>query len=114
MQLNKKNLAKLGFKGAHIFCSPTSLDIHWKKIDNTVIFADGINNRIGFFILNSVEEEQFSNNQLSLVPPGFCSPSNSTIKEDVTMVFEGEPKSTKHFLKIIQTALRKSDKLNIH
>lgn len=105
MKLNQRNLGKLGFKGSHPMCSPTSLDLHWKKFKNKVVFADGIANRIGIFHLSPSEEKEFKANKLSLVPPGCCSPTRRNIKEDAIIIYEGEPKSTKHFLKLIEEQL---------
>lgn len=110
MKLNNKNLSKLGFKATHLLRSATSLDIHWKQFGSKVVFADGIQDRIGVFHLTKAQLKEFKANKLSLVPPGCCATSNRNTKEDAVIVYEGEPRSGKHLQELLKIALTSQPK----
>lgn len=102
MKLNKKNLIKHGFRASHPFADRLYEGLHWKKINNQVIFTDGHSPQIGVFILTSKEVKAFNRGDLSLVPPGCCAPTRKNIKEDCEILLDREPRSRRELEKILQ------------
>ena len=91
MNLNLKNLSKLGFKGTGMFGGGGLL---YRVKANTVEFASAYTpNMLGRFVLTPRQMKSFHAGKLSLVPEGFCNPSSRSYLTEHTTLHRGPVKS---------------------
>ena len=110
MNLNLRNLSKLGFKGG-LMTRPTSIALLWRVRGNRVEFASGYHpGTLGVFTLTPRQLKSFERGSLSLVPEGFCSPMHSNYLGGETTLHVGPVKSCKQVEEIFQKHLDKTAK----
>jgi len=110
MNLNLKNLSKLGFKGG-LMTGSTSIALLWRVRGNRVEFASGhYPGTLGVFILTPRQLKSFERGKLVLVPQGFCSPMHSNYLGGETILHVGPVKSCKEVEEIFEKALDKTAK----
>jgi hypothetical protein len=98
MNFTLRNLGKVGFKSTSLMASQSSMGLFYRVVGNVVQFVSSyVPQSLGFFQLTPSELKAFRAGKLSLVPPGFCSPSGPKRKKtDATIVHTGSVRNIKH------------------
>ena len=107
MNLNLKNLARLGFKSNTVFATKTSVALLWREKTDRVEYASGYPpETLGAFALTPSEIKKFRAGKLSLVPAGFCSPmaGQRQTRDDGVVLHQGHVRSAAHLEKVFSAS----------
>jgi hypothetical protein len=103
MNILRKHVGHLGFKGTHVMGG--SFQSCWYRVfpkERVVIAIQNLSNAgVYRFDFTRAEMRRFLDGKLSLLPPGSCAPTAKEVKTDLKTIHEGEFKRVKTLYKVL-------------
>lgn len=92
MNLNTKDVEKIGFQGVGLFDDSKWHHRYYAKLPKTrrIYVIDDLEQSLSHFELSDKEWRAFENDKLSLIPRGCCCVSGNRCKENPVLDFYGD------------------------